>query len=94
MTSDTLLIVILILLTANLIFVGIYIVLVLKEVRTSIQKINTLLDTTNQITTAVSDPVIGFAGALTGVVQGIKALGFLKKMNLNLGNSVSDSEEE
>lgn len=72
MDTNTLLVLIIGLLTLNLLFVGVYIVLVLKEVRESIKKVNEILDNAAEVTDAVSKPVIGASGALMGLMEGVK----------------------
>lgn len=94
MTTESLLVIILVLLTANLLFVGVYIVLVLKEVRTSIIKMNSILDTANQVTNALSTPVIGFTGAVAGVIEGLKAFKAIKSLNLSNFTPEEESTEE
>lgn len=79
MDNNTLVVLIILLLTLNLLFVGFYIVLVLKEVRTAFIKINKILDTADKVTTEVSKPVLGFSGVFSGVVQGLKVLNNLKR---------------
>lgn len=72
MDTNTLLVLIIGLLTLNLLFVGVYIVLVLKEVRESVKKVNKILDDAAEVTDSVSKPIIGASGALMGLVEGIK----------------------
>ncbi len=72
METNTLLILIIGLLTCNLLFVGVYIVLVLKEVRKSIKKLNIILENAAEISESVSKPVISISSALNGVMEGIR----------------------
>ena len=71
--TDTLLLVIIALLTVNILFVGVYIVLVLKEVRQSVLKINQILDSFSAISNAISQPISQAPGIVSSVVEGIKA---------------------
>ena len=71
MDTQTLLVIVIALLAVNLIFVGFYIVLILKEVRTSITKMNTFLDTVNEVGDAVADPIVGASGAVSAFTQGL-----------------------
>lgn len=73
-----LLVLIIALLAINVLFVGVYIVLVLKEVRQSIVKVNEMLETANQLTRAIAAPVITAAGTLEAFAQGIRAIQTLK----------------
>jgi hypothetical protein len=76
--TETLLLIIIALLTVNLLFVGVYIVLVLKEVRGTIIKMNEILESISAISSAVATPVVGAAGAVTAFTEGLKAFNKLK----------------
>lgn len=76
--TETLLVLIIALLSANLLFVGVYIVLVLKEVRSAVVKMNEILESISAISAAVATPVVGAAGAVTAFTQGLKAFNKLQ----------------
>jgi len=78
MDTQTLLVIIIALLSANLIFVGIYIVLILKEVRTTVTKINEILDNAATVSSAVATPIVGASGAISAFTEGVKAFKALK----------------
>lgn len=78
MDTQFLLVFIIGLLSINLLFVGVYIILVLKEVRNSIAKFNEILETANQLTKALASPVITAAGTIEAFMQGFKAVQTLK----------------
>lgn len=80
MDTQTLLVIIIALLSANLIFVGIYIVLILKEVRTSVTKINQILDSASVVSSAVATPIAGASGAISAFSEGIRAFRALKDL--------------
>lgn len=71
--TETLLVLIIALLAANLLFVGIYIVFVLKEVRSAVVKMNEILESISAISAAVATPVVGAAGAVSAFTEGLKA---------------------
>ncbi|MEX1061505.1 MAG: hypothetical protein WEC39_00085 [Patescibacteria group bacterium] len=71
--TDTLLLVIIALLTVNVLFVGVYIVLVLKEVRQTVLKANRILDSFSAITSAIAQPIAQAPGVVSAIVEGIKA---------------------
>lgn len=85
MDTQDLLIIVIALLSINLLFVGFYIVLVLKEVRESMKKFNEMLETANQLTKAVAAPVITAAGTLEAFVQGFKAIQALRNRKRTRG---------
>jgi hypothetical protein len=78
--TETLLILIIALLSVNLIFVGIYIVLVLKEVRGAIARMNEILESISAISAAVATPVVGAAGAVSAFTEGLKAFNKLQSI--------------
>jgi len=71
--TETLLLIIIALLTVNILFVGVYIVLVLKEVRQAIAKMNQILDSFSTISTAIANPVSSASGFFSAIVEGVKA---------------------
>lgn len=81
MDTQTLLVIIIALLSANLIFVGIYIVLILKEVRTTVTKINEILDSAASVSNAVATPIVGASGAIAAFTEGIKAFNMLRGLS-------------
>ena len=78
MDTQFLLVFIIGLLSVNLLFVGVYIVFVLKEVRNSITKFNEILETANQVTKSLAAPVITTAGTIEAFLHGFKAVRTLK----------------
>ncbi len=78
MDTQFLLVFIIGLLSINLLFVGVYIVLVLKEVRNSIQKFNEILETANQLTRSLAAPVMTAAGTVEAAIQGFRAVQILR----------------
>lgn len=72
--TDTLLLVIIALLTVNVLFVGVYIVLVLKEVRQTVQKFNRILDSFSLISNAIAQPISQAPGVVSAIMEGIKAV--------------------
>jgi hypothetical protein len=81
MDTQFLLVLIIGLLSINLLFVGVYIVLVLKEVRESIRKFNEILETANQLTHSLATPVMTAAGTVDAFLRGFKAVRMLKTRN-------------
>lgn len=74
MDIQTILIFILMLLALNLIGVGVYVVLVLKEFRETLKKANLVLDNVHDVTDVVANPITTIAGLIAGVSQGVKAV--------------------
>lgn len=83
MDTQFLLVLIIGLLSVNLLFVGVYIVLVLKEVRESIRKFNQILETAHQLTHSLATPVMTAAGTVNAFMQGLKAVQTLKTRRVN-----------
>ena len=74
MDLQVILIFILAILAVTLVAVGVYVVLVLKEFRETIQKANLILDDVENVTNIVSNPL----NIVTSVVEGYKAIKNLK----------------
>ena len=74
MDIQTILIFILGILTINLIIVGIYIILVLREFRQTVKKANYVLDNVNGFTDAITNPIATIAGIISGVTESVKAV--------------------
>lgn len=68
------LIVVLVLLAINLMIVGVYLIMVLRDFRETIKKANSVLDNANVITDAVANPSHAIAGIIAGVTQSVKAV--------------------
>jgi hypothetical protein len=83
MDTQFLLVFIIGLLSLNLLFVGVYIVLVLKEVRESLRKFNEIIETANQLTKSLAAPIITAAGTIEAAIQGFKAVQMLKVRKVN-----------
>ena len=82
MDTNSLLVLIIALLTLNLLFVGIYIVLVLKEVRESVRRFNFILDQVGKVSESISAPIVGASGALLGFMEGRKFFRKLRAQHL------------
>lgn len=89
--TDTLLVLIIALLSVNLIFVGIYIVLVLKEVRSAIARMNDILESISAISAAVATPVVGAAGAVSAFTEGLKAFNKLQSIRQRVKKRKEDT---
>lgn len=74
MDIQIILIVILAILTINLIAVGIYVILVLRDFRETVKKANEVLDNVHQVTDIVANPITTIAGIIAGVTKGVRAV--------------------
>lgn len=74
MDIQTILIFILAILTINLIAVGVYVILVLRDFRETVKKANSVLDNVHQVTDIVANPITTIAGIIAGVSKGVKAV--------------------
>jgi len=74
MDIQVVLIFILALLTINLVVVGVYVVLVLKELRSTIKRANNILDNADNLSDFLANPLSAFSGILDAVVKGFKAV--------------------
>ena len=65
-------IVIAILLTGLFLILGYQMVLILQELKKSMEKVNQSLDDANRITKSVADPLVSLSGFLTGLKDGAR----------------------
>ena len=87
MDIQVVLIFILALLTINLLVIGFYVVLVLKEFRETVKRTNIMLDDVSNITSIISSPVASIIGVAAGLLGGGKAVKSVKSL-------VKDFKEE
>lgn len=66
-------------LTTLLVFVGIQVIYILKELRSSMRKLNKILDDAGLISESVAKPIAGVSGFLTGIQSGAKLVKLLKE---------------
>ena len=90
MDIQTVLIFILAILTVNLIILGVYIILVLKEFRQTLKKANYVLDNVNEFTDSFVNPISTIAGLISGVTESVKAV----KQISSLMDRESDDKED
>lgn len=74
MDIQTILVFILAILTINLIILGIYIILVLKEFRDTVKKANYVLENVHEFTDHFANPITTIAGIVSGVSQSVKVV--------------------
>jgi len=74
MDLQVVLVLILSLLTLNLLIVGFYVILVLREFRQTVKKANVVLDRVTTIAHVASSPVASVIGAVIGVLDGVKTV--------------------
>ena len=74
MDIQVILVFILALLTINLVVVGVYLILGLKEFRETIKKTNSVLDNVQSLSNVVSNPLTLLTGFMSAVVQGYNAV--------------------
>ncbi|MFZ5424521.1 MAG: hypothetical protein ACOZAO_01855 [Patescibacteria group bacterium] len=95
MDIQVVLVILLALLTVNLLVVGVYVVLVLKEFRETVKKANVVLDDVEAVTSTVSktfsSPISTLIGVATAAFQGMRAVKSLGSISSLAG---SDEEED
>ena len=72
--TQTLLIIVITVLTILLSFIGIQVVFILREVRRSLEKVNKMLDDFGLITESIAHPIAGLGGVIDGLKSGIKTV--------------------
>ncbi|MBU1104830.1 hypothetical protein L6255_01425 [Candidatus Parcubacteria bacterium] len=92
MDIQTILIIIIILLSINLVLLIVYVILILKEARQTIYKVNRVLDTISSAAEAVSNPIASITAIIAGFSQGFKLINLFKSGDDNTPNSKSDKK--
>ena len=87
MDIQVILIVILFLLVAIVVFVGVYLIAVLKEFRETLKRTNFILDDMKSVTSTFSNPLTYFMKVFGGVMEGVKAVKSITSLK-------SDDKEE
>lgn len=80
MDIQVILVIILSILTVNLVVVGVYVVLVLKEFRETVQKANGILDNVESVSTFLSNPVSLLGGLVNSIMGGYKAVNSIRSL--------------
>ena len=93
MDIQVVLIFILALLTVNLVVVGVYVVLVLKELRETIRRANGILDNADNLTGFLANPLSAFSGILDAVIKGYKTVQDVRH-EIRAVNSIRGEEED
>lgn len=93
-TAQILLIAVILLLTVNLLFVGVYIILVLKEVKAAINRANQFLDKVNSVADSLAEPVLGAGSAIAGFIEGLRAIANVKDIFRGLKSPDNDGDGE
>lgn len=70
--TQTLLVVVIVVLTVILSVIGVQVVLLLKETRRSLSRVNDLLDSVEGLVDKLSHPTQSFSNLLSGVKQGVQ----------------------
>ena len=91
MNSDTLALAIIILLTLNLLVVGFYVVMVLKEIRMTLERVNKILTSAEDFADSVRHPVINASTFFSGVTKGME---MIHKFKSDKSHSDMDDEED
>lgn len=78
-TFQLLLVLVVTSLTTLLVFVGIQVVYILREMREVMRRVNKILDDAGIISESVAKPIAGVSGFLTGIQSGAKLMQLLKE---------------
>lgn len=61
------------------IVVAVQLILILKDLKTSILKVNKILDDSGQVSESIKEPIVGLSKFLVGLKSGASVLNFFKK---------------
>jgi hypothetical protein len=73
-TLEIVLIVVLVIFAINLLIVGTYLFLVLKELHQTVKRANTVLDNIQGVTNLITSPLSAVAGIVSGVIGSLGAV--------------------
>lgn len=62
------------------IVVAVQLILILKDLKTSILKVNKILDDSGQVSESIKEPIVGLSKFLVGLKSGASFLNFFKKL--------------
>jgi hypothetical protein len=71
-------------LTALLVVLGVQVWLILKEIRTSLTKANTMLDDAKKVTSTIGDSVAGMAGITSGIKAALSVFQSFRKKQMEV----------
>ena len=89
--TQVILVVVIATLTVLSVVIGIQVVKILQELRTSMQKMNGILDDVADMTHSVSQPMVSLSGLVDNLKGGVKIVALFKKL---LGRADEENEEE
>ena len=89
--TQVILVVVITTLTALSVVIGIQVVKILQELRTSLQKMNGILDDVADMTHSVSQPMVSLSGLVDNLKGGVKIVALFKKL---LGREEEENVEE
>ena len=81
--TNTLLIIIISVQAALLIVLFFGVLLLIKDIRSTILKVNTILDTIDTTAKKLSEPIMSAKGALGAITEGLKVANMIKKLVKN-----------
>jgi len=87
--TNSLLVIIISVLTAQSIVFSIFVLFLVKDVRKAVERINRILETIDSTAQKLTEPIISAKGALGAINEGLKVAGLIKKL---LKNNVSQKE--
>jgi len=87
--TNTLLIIIIAVQAALLIVLFFGVLLLIKDIRMTINKVNNILDTIDDTAKKLTEPIMNAKGALGAITEGLKVASLIKKL---LKNNVSKEE--
>ncbi len=71
---------ILAILTINLLVVGVYVVLVLKDLRQTLTRVNSVVNTIDHFTTSIANPMATITSLVGAVTEGFRAVKTIRSL--------------
>lgn len=93
-TAQAVLLFVVLILTFLLLFLGIQVFFILKELRKTVLKANKVLDDTGTITESVSAPISSLSSVISGVKMGASIARILKRKSAKKQKQEEEDEDE
>lgn len=81
--TQTLLVVVIVVLTVIISVIGVQVVILIKEVRRTLNRVNDIIDGTEELLDKISHPTQSLGNLITGVKQGVKIVETLTSLFKN-----------
>ena len=87
--TNSLLVIIISVLTAQSIVFSVFVLFLVKDIRKAVERVNNILETIDSTAQKLTEPIMSAKGALGAINEGLKVAGLIRKL---LRNNVSKED--